>query len=128
MKKKLRRAGKLFIIPQLFVVTTVLACVTFGLYCLRSGAVQGLELPKDQAVNGLMAIFPKYTAPPPALPPPPRADCSMQICLALTFDDGPTPAITPHVLDVLEKHGVRATFFVVGSRVPGHEALLRRMN
>lgn len=56
-----------------------------------------------------------------------RPDCSQQPCLALTFDDGPNPQTTPQILDILEQEHVRATFFVVGSRVPGQEALLRRM-
>jgi peptidoglycan/xylan/chitin deacetylase (PgdA/CDA1 family) len=36
---------------------------------------------------------------------------------ALTFDDGPNPAITPQLLDLLDKHRVRATFFVLGKYV-----------
>jgi len=34
--------------------------------------------------------------------------------VALTFDDGPNPAITPQLLALLERHSVRATFFLVG--------------
>jgi peptidoglycan-N-acetylglucosamine deacetylase len=34
--------------------------------------------------------------------------------VALTFDDGPHPRATPRVLDVLARHGVKGTFFVVG--------------
>jgi peptidoglycan/xylan/chitin deacetylase (PgdA/CDA1 family) len=34
--------------------------------------------------------------------------------LALTFDDGPNPAITPRLLDLLEQHKARATFFLIG--------------
>ena len=41
--------------------------------------------------------------------------------IALTFDDGPYPKVTGHILDVLEKNGVCATFFVLGSRIEGHE-------
>jgi peptidoglycan-N-acetylglucosamine deacetylase len=37
-------------------------------------------------------------------------------CIALTFDDGPDPRWTPVVLDVLARHEVRATFFLVGER------------
>lgn len=47
--------------------------------------------------------------------------------LALTFDDGPYAKVTTHILDVLEKHGVCATFFVLGSRVEGREDVLLRM-
>jgi peptidoglycan/xylan/chitin deacetylase (PgdA/CDA1 family) len=36
--------------------------------------------------------------------------------VALTFDDGPDPTWTPRVLDVLARHGVRGTFFLVGER------------
>jgi peptidoglycan/xylan/chitin deacetylase (PgdA/CDA1 family) len=34
--------------------------------------------------------------------------------VALTFDDGPDPAWTPAILAVLQRHGVRGTFFTVG--------------
>ena len=34
--------------------------------------------------------------------------------VALTFDDGPDPVVTPQILDVLQAHGARATFFVIG--------------
>jgi peptidoglycan/xylan/chitin deacetylase (PgdA/CDA1 family) len=37
--------------------------------------------------------------------------------LAITFDDGPNPAITPRLLDLLEKHNAPATFFLVGKFV-----------
>lgn len=35
----------------------------------------------------------------------------------LTFDDGPTPEVTPWVLDVLARYGIKATFFCVGDNV-----------
>ncbi len=37
--------------------------------------------------------------------------------IALTFDDGPNPTATPGLLDLLDKHGARATFFMIGRRV-----------
>jgi peptidoglycan/xylan/chitin deacetylase (PgdA/CDA1 family) len=43
---------------------------------------------------------------------------------ALTFDDGPDPATTPGVLDVLARHRARATFFLIGERVRAHPALV----
>jgi peptidoglycan-N-acetylglucosamine deacetylase len=45
--------------------------------------------------------------------------------LALTFDDGPDPAWTPRVLDVLAAHGVRGTFFLVGERAQRAAATVR---
>ncbi len=62
------------------------------------------------------------------LPPPPPVNCQAEACVALTFDDGPDPATTPHILDVLEKEQATATFFVIGNRVAGHENILRRMH
>ena len=35
----------------------------------------------------------------------------------LTFDDGPDPRTTPQILDLLSKHGIKATFFVLGQNV-----------
>jgi len=45
----------------------------------------------------------------------------------LTIDDGPDPASTPIVLDLLRRHGAKATFFVVGSQVERHPELARRI-
>ena len=45
----------------------------------------------------------------------------------LTFDDGPHPPETERVLDVLRERGARAAFFLIGSKVSGNEAVLRRM-
>ena len=44
----------------------------------------------------------------------------------LTFDDGPSPDITPQILDTLKAEGVPATFFVVGNRVRLHPELVKR--
>ncbi|HYR91632.1 MAG TPA: polysaccharide deacetylase family protein [Terriglobia bacterium] len=43
--------------------------------------------------------------------------CTVENACALTFDDGPNPRITPHLLALLEKHCVPATFFVLGKYV-----------
>ncbi len=44
--------------------------------------------------------------------------------VALTFDDGPNPDSTPRLLDVLARHGARATFFMVGEMAQRHPALV----
>ncbi len=41
----------------------------------------------------------------------------------LTFDDGPIPEQTPWVLDVLDRYGIKATFFMVGDNVRRHPDL-----
>ena len=45
----------------------------------------------------------------------------------LTFDDGPIPEATPWVLDLLEKYGVKATFFMVGQNIERHPELLEEV-
>lgn len=46
--------------------------------------------------------------------------------LALTYDDGPNPRWTPELLELLARHGVKATFFVVGKYVEREPELVRR--
>lgn len=55
-----------------------------------------------------------------------QASCADSL-VALTIDDGPTEKWTPAILDVLQQHEVRATFFLVGSRVDGNGDLVRRI-
>ncbi len=45
--------------------------------------------------------------------------------VALTFDDGPDPDVTPQLLDLLRRYGVQATFFVAGARAERHPELIR---
>jgi peptidoglycan/xylan/chitin deacetylase (PgdA/CDA1 family) len=47
--------------------------------------------------------------------------------VALTFDDGPDPAVTPQLLDLLRDRGARATFFVLTDRAASEPALVRRI-
>lgn len=44
--------------------------------------------------------------------------------VAITIDDGPSADLTPDLLDVLHRHGARATFFVLGSGVQAHPAIV----
>jgi peptidoglycan-N-acetylglucosamine deacetylase len=43
--------------------------------------------------------------------------------VALTFDDGPNPSVTPGLLELLDEHEVRATFFLIGRHVAAEPAL-----
>src|SRR5206468_4992188 len=46
---------------------------------------------------------------------------------ALTFDDGPHPEFTPRLLDILDKHRARATFFMLGENARRHPDLVQRV-
>jgi peptidoglycan/xylan/chitin deacetylase (PgdA/CDA1 family) len=80
----------------------------------RLGALCALTL-------GLLA--PTLVTPADAAPAP----CSAGQ-IALTFDSGPNPNVTPALLDVLKAKGVRATFFVKGNNVAAYPDLARRIS
>ena len=67
-----------------------------------------------------LALFLLFTA----FSLPIRAECevyrsgkSNTMQIAITFDDGPHPYLTPRILEILERYGVEATFFMVGVNV-----------
>ncbi|MDB5944930.1 MAG: GlcNAc deacetylase, Carbohydrate Esterase Family 4-like protein [Ramlibacter sp.] len=47
--------------------------------------------------------------------------------IAITIDDGPDPAVTPAVLDILDRHQAQATFFCIGARAHAHADLCREI-
>ena len=47
--------------------------------------------------------------------------------VALTFDDGPDPKTTPRILDRLDRHRARATFFCVGRKAERHPDLVQEI-
>ena len=50
----------------------------------------------------------------------PCGRCKVGKAVYLTFDDGPIPEVTPKVLEILDKYGVKATFFMVGENIDKH--------
>jgi len=56
-----------------------------------------------------------------------RGDATPERAVALTFDDGPDPASTPALLDLLRDAGVQAAFFCIGERVAAHPELTARI-
>ncbi len=56
-----------------------------------------------------------------------RLPAGIQNAIGLTFDDGPDPLHTPATLDLLAKHNVKATFFVIGNNVERHPQLTREI-
>lgn len=84
----------------------------------------------------LAAVLPPLPSPAPQLDEPTEARRGGEVVysgpsqhrrVALTFDDGPSPTVTPRILQVLGEHGVRATFFVLGEQAERHPEALRRI-
>ncbi|MGF7047454.1 polysaccharide deacetylase family sporulation protein PdaB [Paenibacillus sp. DS2015] len=76
---------------------------------------------RDKQISSLAQLYHKY---PETIKT--RGERIKQI--ALTFDDAPDSRFTAQVLDVLDKHHVKATFFVIGERAKKHPELVARMN
>jgi peptidoglycan-N-acetylglucosamine deacetylase len=73
---------------------------------------------------GLIGMWPRsrwlganYVQLPPA--------AAAQNKIALTIDDGPDPAVTPQVLDILDRYAARATFFCIGEKAARYPDLCR---
>lgn len=62
---------------------------------------------------------------PANAPAPVGPDCAKVRCVALTFDDGPGTYTEP-LLDILDKHNAKATFFVIGKNVKKHPEIVRQ--
>jgi len=69
---------------------------------------------------GMVAAESEVFGPTLVAPPLPQQ-------LALTFDDGPNPTVTPRLLEILARHNVRATFFLIGQFVLREPALTREI-
>jgi peptidoglycan-N-acetylglucosamine deacetylase len=70
-------------------------------------------------------LGPNWTHLPAAAPAPGMPVSTAAPAIALTIDDGPDPGVTERVLDLLDAHRARATFFCIGERVARHAALAR---
>lgn len=87
------------------------------------------EIPRPTSTRTTTPIE-TVTAIPPAPTeieqPPATIDCLVQKCIALTFDDGPSP-YTGQLLDDLAAHDAKATFFVVGNRIAQYADTVREI-
>jgi len=50
-----------------------------------------------------------------------------QQVVAMTFDDGPHPSLTPKLLDILKQRNIKCTFFVIGRSAKTYPQIIRRM-
>ena len=74
--------------------------------------------PRSHLLGPNWTHLPPLGAGAPAATPGPAA-------VAITIDDGPDPEVTSRVLDLLDEHNARATFFCIGERIDRHPALAR---
>ena len=77
----------------------------------------------NHALLGAAGMWPRSQTLGPTLHRLPTPGAAV----ALTFDDGPDPAVTPAVLDLLAASGAQASFFCIGARAAAHPALVRRV-
>ncbi|MDD4932890.1 MAG: polysaccharide deacetylase family protein [Methylacidiphilaceae bacterium] len=80
----------------------------------------------DHLVLALAGLWPKSALLGPNLARLPWAPARNGL-VVLTFDDGPDPEVTPAILDLLDSHGAKASFFCVGKQAQGHGALVREI-
>ncbi len=80
----------------------------------------------DQGVLTLAGLWPRSRILGPNWTALPRAAAARGE-VAITIDDGPDPLVTPAVLDVLERHGAKATFFCIGERALLYPDLCREI-
>jgi peptidoglycan/xylan/chitin deacetylase (PgdA/CDA1 family) len=87
-------------------------------------AVGGLAA--NHLLLGIAGLLPRSSLLGPNLTRLPAAAAARGE-VALTIDDGPDPRVTPQVLDLLERHGAKASFFCVGDEALRHPALCREI-
>lgn len=113
--------------------------------CVASNATAKAQLPPHPAPQAATVVEPQpaiistnATEAPVAAPTPtptpaaPRQPsytrCNVESStIAMTFDDGPHPKLTPRLLDLLKERGIKATFFVIGKNVAEFPDIAKRI-
>jgi len=83
-------------------------------------------LAANHAILALAGMIPRSTLLGPNMTRLPDAAATRRQ-VALTFDDGPDPEVTPRVLDILDTAGARASFFCIGRQAERHRTLVREI-
>jgi peptidoglycan/xylan/chitin deacetylase (PgdA/CDA1 family) len=119
---------------RLVVLLSVLLTV-FGALALTYTLAQVQPLPLAHARKLYVASsFARHSFAPPQILPTSALPLSRPLFggnprlpeIALTFDDGPLPSSTPQILAILQRFGIRATFFCIGEQVQAYPALTRQ--
>jgi peptidoglycan/xylan/chitin deacetylase (PgdA/CDA1 family) len=92
---------------------------------LSAGVVPDPAIPTSPTEPSVVVI--------PAAPEPMPRKSTYNSCqvegpyVAMTFDDGPHPKLTPRLLDILKERGLKATFYVIGQNVVQYPEIMQRM-
>jgi peptidoglycan/xylan/chitin deacetylase (PgdA/CDA1 family) len=78
------------------------------------------------AILTIAGLIPRSTLLGPNITRLPQA-AALAGKVAITIDDGPDPAVTPQVLDILDRYGAQATFFCIGKLAALHPELCREI-
>lgn len=88
-------------------------------------------LPADGQENPLVKRLNNPSSMPVVPPAGARTSYSSvkitQQALAMTFDDGPHPSLTPKLLDILKERNIKCTFFLIGQQVKMYPDIVRRI-
>jgi peptidoglycan/xylan/chitin deacetylase (PgdA/CDA1 family) len=103
-----------------FHIAGVLIAMAYPSYWLWVAAV----LASNHVLLGLSGMLPKSQLVGANLVRLPEA-AARRGQVALTFDDGPDEQVTPQVLDLLDRHGAKASFFCIAEKVAAHPELVR---
>ncbi len=91
-----------------------------------------VSLTLDAASAPAATPAPATPTPRPAPTPYPLSHAYTSVpgvgkVVAITFDDGPSPKLTPQLLDMLKARKVKATFFVVGQNAAAYPEIVKRI-
>jgi cellulose synthase/poly-beta-1,6-N-acetylglucosamine synthase-like glycosyltransferase/peptidoglycan/xylan/chitin deacetylase (PgdA/CDA1 family) len=121
------RARRRFTVRPRFVVAVVVLLVVVNLLVLEAYANARFVPDQKGGEGGPQKTVPAEIVEGGPIVGPRGSYRMPDRTIALTFDDGPDPTWSPRVLDVLARHHVPATFFVVGSQVARNPDIARRM-
>src|SRR6266850_4703054 len=105
----------------------LLAVAIFSLMAFCYEVVAASQLATEQPP------IPEPTPTPSVAPSDAPQKASYSSCrvdgpyIAMTFDDGPHPVLTPRLLDVLKARGIKATFFLIGQNAAEYPDIVRRI-
>jgi peptidoglycan-N-acetylglucosamine deacetylase len=101
----------------------LLSFVTAGLLCIFDPRMAVIPLAIYLAICFVAPFLPRFSFFLPII----SRGKSGKKAVAVTFDDGPDPLTTPALLNVLSRHNIKATFFVLGKKAAEHPELIRQI-